>query len=68
MAAYHPSATPVPRRSGRAAAAVIVAAVSLAGLLVAGHAGLLPKAPGYTGDPADQYRSSQSLGERLADR
>lgn len=43
-------------------------ALLLAGLLRAGQAGLLPKAPTQVGaDPADRYLSSQTLGERAAE-
>lgn len=56
------------RATRRAAAIVLAAGIGLAGLLVAGQAGLLPKAPDYRGDPAEQYRSPQVVGERIAEQ
>jgi hypothetical protein len=56
------------RATRQATAIVLAVGVGLAGLLVAGQAGLLPKAPVYRGDPAEQYRSPQVVGERFAAR
>jgi hypothetical protein len=51
----------------RTAVGVSLAALAIVlGLLLAGQAGLLPRSPTFTGDPADQYLSQQTLGERLA--
>ena len=52
----------------RAAAIVLAVGIGLAGLLVAGQAGPLPKSPLYRGDPAEQYRSPQVVGERYAEQ
>ncbi len=56
------------RATRRAATIVLAVGIGLAGLLVAGQAGLLPKAPDYRGDPAEQYRSPQVVGERIAEQ
>lgn len=66
LAATH-GRTPA-RRARYAAGVVLAVVVGLAGLLVAGQAGLLPRSPAYHGDPAEQYRSSQAIGERWAAR
>ena len=47
-------------------AIVLVAALIVVGLLVAGQAGLLPRSPAYDGPPGQQYLSQQTIGERLA--
>ncbi len=44
----------------------VVAMAAILGLLVAGQAGLLPRSPAWSGSPADQYLSQQTVGERLA--
>jgi hypothetical protein len=70
------SSSPIVRTTGRPTdrgtrvvlGAVLATAIGLAALLAAAQAGILPKAPAYTGDPADQYRSPQIMGERAADR
>lgn len=46
--------------------AVLVAAMLVVGLLVAGQAGLLPRSPAYEGPPGEQYLSQQTTGERFA--
>jgi len=59
----------VPTRPVRLAFGLVLAVeIGLVGLLVAGQSGLLPKSPAYRGDPADQYRSSQVVGERWSVR
>jgi hypothetical protein len=54
---------------GLVLAFVIVAAALLGALLVAGQAGLLPRAPADTGPVAgERYLSPQSIGERAAEQ
>jgi len=49
-----------------ASAVVLVTAIVVVGLLLAGQAGLLPRSPAYEGPPGEQYLSQQTSGERFA--
>jgi len=69
MTAGSPPVSQTASGLGMVVAVVLATAALLGSLLIAGQAGMLPKSPTYAGmDPADQYLSPQTVGERLADR
>jgi hypothetical protein len=69
MTATSPPVTQAASSLGPVVAIVLATAALLGALLIAGQAGMLPRSPTYAGmNPADQYLSSQTVGERLADR
>lgn len=70
MSAGSPPLEQIEMRSMRFVVGVVLATIAaLAVLFAAAAAGLLPNAPTYAGaDPAMQYLSPQTIGERAADQ